>query len=522
MPVKMTSGKEIRQGLVEYGDWLFIGRQVLAVGATTTAIPDATRLRGLSLPSTLFNNSVVRITSGAQAGERTYVDYLDPNSGILYVNPALSAALKDTDEYEIWMRGIDPDIVDRLRDDCLQKFCSQWRVVSFAQLPDGDMEDAPDTNLVAIASSTNATPIAVTTSTAHGLVTGASVNIEGHLVNLSANGKWIITVTGTSVFTLDGSTPTGVGTTSGNVACRNGVPRWTATGSSILNKISGNFPNTHSRQVLHVVGPASANDYATSQAIPVQPNDLWFLEVPCSAFLTAAPASLAIGTVTVIDVTNASGTIALTGVTTHTGRGVGIISVLFEIPSGCYEILVRLGSSTNLATTVWGGISMHERDQYRFSLQDRVTSRKRVGGFYTLQRETESGTSDERYKNAPFQSIERVQVGGQVEIYINPSTSEFPMFYYERGYYERMNPNYFTTNNRLSGDLAMTDAQKEYIISATAARVAKYYLDKVGGEWQDDWIRASADFNYWEGQHGPEPKLIAEVESELYVPQIAT
>ena len=66
----------------------------------------------------------------------------------------------------------------------------------------------------------------------------------------------------------------------------------------------------------------------------------------------------------------------------------------------------------------------------------------------------------------------------------------------------------------------MTDAQKEYIISATAARVAKYYLDKFGGEWQDDWIRASADFNYWEGQHGPEPKLVAEVESELYIPNV--
>ena len=99
MPVKMTSGKEIRQGLVEYGDWVFIGRQVGSTGATTTAIPDATRLRGLALPSTLFNNSIVRITSGAQAGERTYVDYLDPNSGILYLNPALSTVLADGDEY---------------------------------------------------------------------------------------------------------------------------------------------------------------------------------------------------------------------------------------------------------------------------------------------------------------------------------------------------------------------------------------------------------------------------------------
>ncbi len=169
---------------------------------------------------------------------------------------------------------------------------------------------------------------------------------------------------------------------------------------------------------------------------------------------------------------------------------------------------------------MWGGLALHERGQYRLSLQERVTSKKRVGTFYTTERETQAATINERYKNAPFQSVERVQVGGQVEVYINPSTQEMPLFYYERGYFPRMNPAYFVTNDRLIGDLTTTDAQIEYIISALAARVSKWYLDKVGEEWQDDWVRASGDFNYWEGQHGPEPKLIAEVESELFIPDL--
>lgn len=68
-----------------------------------------------------------------------------------------------------------------------------------------------------IASSTNATPIAVTTSAAHGYATGDRVSIAGHLVNTAANGVWTITVTSTTAFTLDGSVGNGVGVATGTV-----------------------------------------------------------------------------------------------------------------------------------------------------------------------------------------------------------------------------------------------------------------------------------------------------------------
>ena len=64
---------------------------------------------------------------------------------------------------------------------------------------------------VNVASSTNASPIAVTTAVSHGYVTGWMVTIAGHLVNTAANGSWTITVTGPTTFTLDGTTGNGVG-----------------------------------------------------------------------------------------------------------------------------------------------------------------------------------------------------------------------------------------------------------------------------------------------------------------------
>lgn len=67
-----------------------------------------------------------------------------------------------------------------------------------------------------IASSTNATPIVVTTSVAHNLTSGDRAQISGHLVNTSANGNWNITVTGTTTFSLNGSVGVGVGGATGN------------------------------------------------------------------------------------------------------------------------------------------------------------------------------------------------------------------------------------------------------------------------------------------------------------------
>lgn len=66
-----------------------------------------------------------------------------------------------------------------------------------------------------ISSSTNATPISITTNAAHGFATGDTVTITAHTVNTNANGTWKITVTGASTFTLNTSVGTAVGGATG-------------------------------------------------------------------------------------------------------------------------------------------------------------------------------------------------------------------------------------------------------------------------------------------------------------------
>jgi hypothetical protein len=72
-------------------------------------------------------------------------------------------------------------------------------------------------NAVAIASSTNANPIEITTSTPHGLATGNGVVVADHLINTAANGTWTIIWVSTTKFTLTGSTGNGVGGATGTI-----------------------------------------------------------------------------------------------------------------------------------------------------------------------------------------------------------------------------------------------------------------------------------------------------------------
>jgi hypothetical protein len=67
---------------------------------------------------------------------------------------------------------------------------------------------------LAIVSSTDASPIVVTTGT-HGYHTGDTIEIEGHATNTAANGQWQITVQSTTTFVLNGSTGNGVGGATG-------------------------------------------------------------------------------------------------------------------------------------------------------------------------------------------------------------------------------------------------------------------------------------------------------------------
>lgn len=76
----------------------------------------------------------------------------------------------------------------------------------------------PNTTAYNITAATNAAPIAITTSAAHGRVTGDAVYIRDADGNTAANGTFIVTVTGATTLTLDGSSGNGSYTNAGTAA----------------------------------------------------------------------------------------------------------------------------------------------------------------------------------------------------------------------------------------------------------------------------------------------------------------
>jgi hypothetical protein len=436
-----VSGKEIRQSLVAYGDWVFLGKVTAA--SNGSYIEDTQRVKGVNLPSTLFDGARVRIASGSRQGETSYIDYLQPSAGRLYLTPALSGSLSVGDEYEIWLKGIDPDIVDRLRDDALSRFCSQWRLVPLSIVPGGDLADE------------------------------------------DVSTKWSI-----------------------------------AGGASVSFRLAKADEQLVSRRIMSVTVPTAETAYAKSTAFPVHPSTLLFVEAPISAFITGSPEQAAVGLIKLFDVTNGQYINTSGPRTEHTGPAWGRVQYIVRLPSNCYRLELHVTSKTSNATVEIGAIAAHPVNITRIALPDRITTKSRVGTTFVISSSLDRVHPLTEYKLRPWQNVEREQVGEHVFLRVTPPLTTQAVFYYERSYYPRLQSDYYTVAGRAAGDAATTDCPLPYIQAALAERVSKYYMDIYGQVWQDDWMRASSELNYWENEFGPEPHYIEENTQSVYVPQL--
>lgn len=136
-----VTGQAIRERLWRWGLIQLAG---VATGGDTSYLTDTARLQSNALSETIYDDCIVRITSGTSApdGELSYVDYLDTANGRLYVTPSFTGAVASTDTYEIWKAGVDPDDVDRARDEALTAVCSYWNHYPLSVVPNAGYKEA--------------------------------------------------------------------------------------------------------------------------------------------------------------------------------------------------------------------------------------------------------------------------------------------------------------------------------------------------------------------------------------------
>ncbi|KKN82260.1 hypothetical protein LCGC14_0310730 [marine sediment metagenome] len=142
----MPSGQTIREELVRYGLIELLGTATSVAGAAAAFLVDTTRLQSNSLSASAFDDCYVRISGGDGTGdtdgEQVKVDYLDTTLGRLYVTPSFSGTDDSATTYEIWKEGIDPDDVDRARDEALTRLCSVWSMHPVSIVPNAGYVDA--------------------------------------------------------------------------------------------------------------------------------------------------------------------------------------------------------------------------------------------------------------------------------------------------------------------------------------------------------------------------------------------
>lgn len=90
---------------------------------------------------------------------------------------------------------------------------------------------------VEIASSTNATPIVVTTTAAHGLSNGDSVTISNHEVNTNANGYWKVAGITSTTAQLVGSGGNGVGGNTGYMMDLTNDTAWADVSAALVDTV---------------------------------------------------------------------------------------------------------------------------------------------------------------------------------------------------------------------------------------------------------------------------------------------
>ena len=228
---------------------------------------------------------------------------------------------------------------------------------------------------LAIVSSTNASPIVVTTGT-HGYNTGDSVEIEGHATNTAANGQWQITVKSPTTFALNNSTGNGVGGATGYCIDYELQPALTMPANGVIADINdvialGEGLSNPAPFLYRLAGKWRLyNEYnllgAGTLTLPYYSSP-WSVN---NNFTSTTPAVLASTTLTFASASSTTSippvfnsgdlivyNISTTAyITTHTGTQNALVDIGFGLVQSA-TLTPLLTAQTALASYVYGGIS---------------------------------------------------------------------------------------------------------------------------------------------------------------------
>jgi len=250
---------------------------------------------------------------------------------------------------------------------------------------------------------------------------------------------------------------------------------WTASSATLSKVAATAFPHRFARQSLFVDNTVAGGYAGTAAAyyINVEPGDTYRISVLGRAAVSTL-------TLVVYDITNSAAiTLESTATSTIQKQWVWLYST-FTIPSGCYQISVRLGGTLVTADTYWTALSVVRHGDTRISLPARITHMNNIGKVYQRL-----GTQvDEFYRGEDIEyDIEQVENGFELILPSGYLGSTYPVYAEEWKNYAS-----------LSSDTATTNCDEEYVVAHVCRRLFQRLWvgeerNRNGSDWVNRWDR---------------------------------
>lgn len=249
---------------------------------------------------------------------------------------------------------------------------------------------------------------------------------------------------------------------------------WTASNASLSKVAATGFPHRFGRQMLFVDNTAASGYAGTAAAnyINVEPGDTYRISVMGRAAVSTL-------TLVVYDITNAAAiTLESTASSTIQKQWVHLYSS-FTIPSGCYQISVRLGGAAATADTYWTALSVTRVGDLRISLPARITHMTNIGKVY--QRLGSDVDNFHRGEDLEY-DVEQVQNGFELILPSGCLGNSYPMYAEEWQNYPTIADEYTTA----------TPCDEEYVRAHACRRIYQRLWDMEeknhsGVDWVNKW-----------------------------------
>lgn len=254
-----------------------------------------------------------------------------------------------------------------------------------------------------------------------------------------------------------------------------GASNWTGSSASATKETSAVLYGTQSLKITN----SGANGYARTASMSVSPGDSYYCEVACRPDTYT-------GTLIAYDVTNAAN---ITTVAYASGREWKTLWINFSIPSGCYQLQIRLQGDDAAAVIYWDNLILQKLNATRLALPSWITEGGNVLEVQRRVRARAEASGVEYVNEELWDALPRFSVD-QDRTAVNAFHLQLPYTISDRPLRLKCVRPYST----LSADSSTTTAPKDWVVAGAILELLRMNVLRAPGSEESEW---KSQINAW-------------------------